>query len=295
VDDLRTACAAVAARATHVKIDEEAIAAYSDDVQRSEVAEQPSADAPLEELAAAVLALDNFGSGWFPTLRKRDGLSGYNTIAAAWREHDTLSAAELAGIDASAVAEKLDQDRGHELMGLYAASLRDLGAHVAAEYGGSFAALAASTPSAVGLARRLGTWRSYADTSRYGELQIPFLKRAQIAAADLHRAGVTAFADLDQLTMFADNLVPHVLRLDGVLHFDSDLVARIDNEDLIEHGSPEEVEIRACALHAVELIVAARAATAPVTAADVDEYLWNRGQLPQYKSVPRHRSRCTAY
>ena len=25
----------------------------------------------------------NFGSGWFPTLRKRAGLSGYNTIAAA--------------------------------------------------------------------------------------------------------------------------------------------------------------------------------------------------------------------
>ena len=40
---------------------------------------------PTRETRAAYwLTLDaiNFGSGWFPTLRKRDGLSGYNTIAA---------------------------------------------------------------------------------------------------------------------------------------------------------------------------------------------------------------------
>ena len=93
--------------------------------------------------------------------------------------------------------------------------------------------------------------------------------------------------------MFADNLVPHVLRLDGVLSFDPALVERIEREELIEHGSPEEVEIRACALHAVELIVAARGGG--TTAAEVDQVLWLRGGGPRYKSVPRHRSRCTAY
>jgi hypothetical protein len=55
---------------------------------------------------------------------------------------------------------------------------------------------------------------------------------------------------------------------------------------------PEEVEIRACAVHAVELIVAARPGS---VAADVDELLWLRGQQPSYKASPRHRSRCTAY
>ena len=92
--------------------------------------------------------------------------------------------------------------------------------------------------------------------------------------------------------MFADNLVPHVLRLDGVLGFDPRLVARIEREELIEHGSPEEVEIRACAVHAVELIVGARS---DLTAAQIDESLWRRGQEPRYKARPRHRSRCTAY
>jgi hypothetical protein len=295
MDDLRDACAQVAQRARHVALDEAAITAYAQGVVHPWTTEPSSEAASLEERAAASLSLNaiNFGSGWFPTLRKRGGLSGYNTIAAAWREHPTATAHELAELDQATVARVLGQDPGHELMGFYAASLRNLGAHVVAEHDGSFAALAASTPSAVALARRLGTWPCFTDTSRYEELEVPFLKRAQIAAADLARAGVTDPRDLHRLTMFADNLVPHVLRLDGVLRFDPGLVARIDNGELIEHGSPEEVEIRACALHAVELIVAVGDTSA--TAATVDEYLWNRGQQPHYKAVPRHRSRCTAY
>ncbi|MBV9198087.1 MAG: hypothetical protein JO168_28485, partial [Solirubrobacterales bacterium] len=89
-----------------------------------------------------------------------------------------------------------------------------------------------------------------------------------------------------------DNLVPHVLRLDGILTFDRGLVERIEREALIEHGSPEEVEIRACAVHSVELIVAARPGAC---AAEVDQLLWLRGGERRYKAVPRHRSRCTAY
>ena len=59
-----------------------------------------------------------------------------------------------------------------------------------------------------------------------------------------------------------------------------------------QHDSPEEVEIRACALHAVELLVAAHGAT---TATAVDNVLWHRGGEPRYKAVPRHRARTTDY
>ena len=52
-----------------------------------------------------------------------------------------------------------------------------------------------------------------------------FYKRAQIAANDLHLAGVVDFPDIDRLTIFADNLVPHVLRLDGVLRYSDELAA----------------------------------------------------------------------
>ena len=42
-------------------------------------------DGSDEDVARYLLALDsiNFGSGWFPTLRKRPGRSGYATVAGA--------------------------------------------------------------------------------------------------------------------------------------------------------------------------------------------------------------------
>jgi hypothetical protein len=69
-------------------------------------------------------------------------------------------------------------------------------------------------------------------------------------------------------------------------------VGRIERAELIEQGSPEEVEIRAGAVQAVELIVAARPGA---RAADVDQRLWQRGQGASYKASPRHRCRGTAY
>jgi Potential Queuosine, Q, salvage protein family len=310
MDELRQACAQVARRARSVRVDAAAIPAYAASLREpmaaaAVVAAPPPATAAQREREVAYwLTLDaiNFGSGWFPELRKRDGASGYNTIARRWRErHDAdgpFTAAQLTALDGATVARVLGQDPGHELMALYAASLADLGARVRSDHGGRFAGAAdAAGGSAQRLARMLGDWACFADASDYDGLAVPFLKRAQIAVADLHRAGVARFDDLGRLTMFADNLVAHVLRLDGVLGFDDELVARIEAGQLIEHGSAEEVEIRACALHAVELIVAQlhRRDRPDATAAAVDELLWNRGQEPRYKAVPRHRSRCTAY
>jgi hypothetical protein len=303
VQELRRVCALVSERATHVRVQDGAVPAYAAQLPLSDPETVGADDPPLagnrEQRAAFWLALDaiNFGSGWFPTLRKREGRSGYHTIAAGLRErydrHGPWSAAELSRLTAVDIAGVLGQDPEHELMALFSSSLTDLGAHVESDYGGSFADLVdAAGSSAVALAQRLGGWRCFADLSRYGELEIPFLKRAQIAAADLERAGVVRFADLDRLTMFADNLVPHVLRLDGMLSFDPELVRRIESGELLEHGSPEEVEIRACAVHAVELIVG----SAPgARASQVDQLLWQRGQGTRYKATPRHRSRCTAY
>jgi hypothetical protein len=287
-----------------VGIEEGAIAAYAAALPLVDGSLPPDVGDPLlpgwpDDQAAFWLTLDaiNFGSGWFPTLRKRPGRSGFYTIALGLQERFDRSgpwtADELIRIEAVEIAAVVGQDPDHELMGLFGASLRDLGRHMGEEFRGEFAAVPrAARGSAVGLVRTLGRWNCFADCSKYDGIAVPFLKRAQIAAADLARAGVLAGPDLDALTIFADNLVPHVLRLDGILRFDPSLVARIDRAELIEHGSPEEIEIRACALHAVELIVAARPGSC---AADIDQLLWLRGQEPRYKASPRHRSRCTAY
>jgi hypothetical protein len=294
-DEIRERAAWVAARARSVRIDLDAIAAYAGTLP-AEPPPAPDLDgAPLEERAAFSLTLNaiNFGSGWFPTLRKRPGMSGYRTVEAGVRADGPWSAAELVAMTPDRIAAAVGQDPGHALMRLFAQHLNELGTRVRDEHGGSFLALARSGDgSAVALASQLASWPGWFDVSPYDGERVPLFKRAQIAAGDLATTGIAPAADLAELTLFADNLVPHVLRIDGVLAFDDELVARIDREELIEHDSPEEVEIRACALHAVELLVAAHGAT---TATAADWVLWQRGAGPRYKAHPRHRSRTTAY
>jgi len=301
-DELRAACVEVAERARHVRIQVDQIKRYAASLPAADPVGAALLDDPAERQRAAWywLTLDaiNFGSGWFPTLSKGAGGTGYSTIAEGVRRRfDTegpWSAAELKVLTAADLAPVIGQDPDHELMGLFAAGLNDVGARIAEEYGGSPLALIDSADgSAVVLVETLAGWSSFEDVSTYDELRLPFLKRAQILAADLSRAGVAQWSDGGKLTMFADNLVPHVLRLDGVLSFDRRLVTKIELGELLEHGAGSEVEIRACAVHAVELIVAA--SPRPATAAAVDQLLWNRGQGRDYKARPRHRSRTTAY
>ena len=294
-DDIRAACARVAGRARQVRIVAEAIEPCTRTLPADSPPTPDLAGVSLEQRAAFSLTLNsiNFGSGWFPTLRKPAGLSGYRTVEAGLRARGPRRAAELAAIETAEVAATFGQDPAHELMALFTPALRELGERVEAEHAGSFLALArCGEGSAERLAATLARWPGWQDVSRYEGENVPFFKRAQIAAADLHVAGIAPAEDLERLTLFADNLVPHVLRLDGVLEFDERLVGRIEAGELLEHGSPEEVEIRACALHAVELLVAAHGAT---TATAVDNALWNRGAQPRYKARPRHRARTTAY
>ena len=287
LDEVRTACAEIAAGARWVQIDLERAAAVEPARQAELDPERHYLEGSDADVAAYLFTLDsiNFGSGWFPTIRKRPGCSGYFTVAWAladhWRAHGPWSAAELGRLDAQRVAEVLGQDPGHELMGLYAEALRDL-----SRFLGDRSAL-----DVVGEAR--GSAERLAQSLAAGMpfyVDRGFYKRAQILPNDLALAGVAHFEDLDRLTIFADNLVPHVLRLDGVLRYDEELARHIDAGELLPPGEQER-EIRACALHACEQI-AARTGVPPRV---LDVWLWNRGQEASYKAVPRHRTRTVFY
>jgi Potential Queuosine, Q, salvage protein family len=302
VDEIRGACAEVAAASEHVRIDEEALHAYADSLPPiGPISLDPEThylDGTAEDTAAFVLTLDaiNFGSGWFPTIRRRAGLSGYFTVASGLKGRFERSgrwpAQELATLTAGEIAAVLGQHPRHELMRLYAEALRSLGRRIADCFEGRFGAVVdAAAGSAVALVELLASWPSFRDRVSYAGRTVPFFKRAQITASDLAAAGIASFSDLHRLTLFADNLVPHVLHVDGVLRYERQLARRIRDGEQLAHGSAEEVEIRACALHAVELL----AHRSGASARELDNLLWNRGQQPRYKARPRHRCRCTAY
>ncbi len=232
----------------------------------------------------------NFGSGWFPTLAKRrgpDGRSLSGSITVAWsiterfRAHGPWTNAELTAMRTEEIASVTGQRPDHELMALYAQALRELGRFLKRR--SALDLIAESKGSAAALARTLThgmtLWRDPG-----------FAKRAQLLPSELALAGLARFGDLDRLTIFADNLVPHVLRQEGVLVYASALAAHVDAERLLPAG-PWEREIRACAVHACTLL-ARRLALSEHT---LDHLLWTRGQAPEHKARPRHRHRTVFY
>lgn len=315
-DEIRAGAARVVQHARSVRIDDVALAALAARLRR-DPPPPPSWDpvayhigTPSSRLAYAItLDAINFGSGWFPVLRKRGALSGYRTVATACREHfearGVPDGETLRATTAASVAALLGQDSGDpevaELMALYARAWRELGEWLGSRHGDRFASVVESAAgSAARLVEALVEMPMYRDVADYDELEVPFYKRAQITVADLHRAfggaGPGRFRDLDALTLFADNLVPHVLRCEGVLVATPALAARIDAEERLEPGSPEEIELRAVAVEAVERLVASLDREGrPTTAAELDGLLWNAGQAPAVKARPRHRTRCVFY
>jgi hypothetical protein len=255
-------------------------------------AERHFVEGARDDVATYMLALDaiNFGSGWFPTLRKRRGtdgepVSGYFTVAWGladrFRHAGAWTSAQLRAMRTEDIADVLGQRRDHELMALFAQALRQLGVFLGDR--GALDAIAAAGGSAVRLAEQLAAGMPmFRDPG--------FFKRAQIVPSDLELAGVATFSDIDRLTIFADNLVPHVLRSDGVLVYEAPLAAHIDSGRLLPPGRWER-EIRACAVHACALI----AQRAGMTERDVDNALWARGGAPRYKALPRHRTRTIFY
>jgi len=315
-DQIRTQCRRVAETGRFVHIEYARIAPCAR-VIRALALRKPTYDTALhfagrsEDVLAYIVALDsvNFGSGYFPYLTKRPGLSGYGTVARSLTERfereGPVDSAWLSQVTTEDCVRLFGQAQAGppilELMGLYARAWNELGRDLRDRFNGSFTQFVESANgSAARLIDQLSHQPSFRDVALYHEALVPFYKRAQILASDLSLAlpGQTwgRFDDLDRLTVFADNVVPHVLRIDGVLGYVGDLASRIDRGELIARGSDEEIEIRACAIHAAELIVAAlRAEGHSATARDLDVVLWNRGRRQEAKALPRHRTRTTAY
>ena len=252
-DSVRAHCAEIAANARDVAIHE--VDFDPGNVSGLDPALHFLEGSP-DDVARYVLILDtiNFGSGWFAALGTGTNALTERLTALTRARGAPWSADELLAMTAHDLAI-LGLDPQHELTQLYAQALNQLGAWLPHDLGDSAEALAES----------LAALSFFADTG--------FYKRAQIAANDLHLAGVVNYPDIGKLTIFADNLVPHVLRHAGVLTYSDALAERVDNGIELPAGSRSEQEIRACALHACEGI-AGKLGVAPAL---LDNWLWNKG------------------
>jgi hypothetical protein len=308
---IRESCADVAASARHVAIDHAAIEPYAQTLAPHITPLAHTAEHHLlgrgDDTLAFFVILDtiNFGSGYFPHLAK-DGASGYFTVARRLKLHCEAHGIPPPGLlrqwnaqDCARIfAQDLTDPDAGELMRLFAQALAPLGAWVIDAHGGDYLGFLRGATRAEAAVAALLAMPFFRDVARYGDREVAFLKRAQILVHDLATAApnhpLLAFPDFAGMTIFADNIVPFVLRADGVLRYAAGLDRRIGNGEPIASGSPEEIELRACAVHAAELIRTAMGGS--ITAREIDQALWNRGQAIRGRVATRpHLTRCTFY
>lgn len=126
-----------------------------------------------------------------------------------------------------------------------------------------------------------------------GELYKAFSRRETVGSNISKLLAQWTRDDISRLTVFVDNVLPAVLVRDQVLQLDGALEERIRNRKLIEAKSPMEVELRAVALHACELIV--QESHGEFNAYELDYYLWSLGKEEGYRTFERHATVGTVY
>jgi hypothetical protein len=314
---IRDAARRVLARARWVALDDAGLDRLAD-LLPAPLPDLPDWEHPLhwrgtaEQTANYVLLLDALNFCFWGEPRWRihylDAIyDGYWALAAALRRaldrgqplYDARYLAQLGDAD---IADLFAGEGTIPLLDWRIAHVREVAHGLLAHCDGHFAHLirraAGSAPVLVRLVADI--FPSFRDIASYDGLVVPFYKRAQLLCSDLAGAfsgrDLGAVHDLDTLTAFADYKLPQVLRFYGALHYQESLARRIDAREELPAGSPEEIEIRAATVCAVdELVTRLRTRGQPAAAWQVDWALWRLGQSLPADAPPYHRTRTRFY
>jgi hypothetical protein len=234
-------------------------------------------------------------------------LSGYWALAASLKRameegFSIHRATTLAELDSQTLAH-IFRGRGKiPLLEERVRNLRQAGQVLLDRFQGSFIYLLEEVGgSATKLVDLLAKeFSSFNDTADYSNRKVYFYKRAQLLVHDLwctfSGQSWGNFVDLENLTAFADYKLPQVLRHLSILQYKPQLADLIQNLVPIPAGSPEEVEIRAATVWAVELLRQKLTHHGfRVNSPHLDNWLWHLGQEDAYRALPYHRTRTIFY
>jgi hypothetical protein len=316
-----SSCLAVAEYSKHVHIDAEAISNLLTDSSHLDISPLTLGPAPYHffdstgATAEWLFLIDTVNHCFWPDVDsppwtvhyKDEALSGYWALAASLKRameegFPIHRATTLADLDSKTLAHIF---RGRGQIPLFEERLQNLrqaGQVLLDRFQGSFIhVLEEAAGSAIELIDLLAEeFSSFNDTATYGGKNVYFYKRAQLLVHDL-RCTFSGqswgnFYDLEHLTCFADYKLPQVLRHLGILHYKPKLADLIQNLVHIDAGSPEEVEIRAATIWAVELLRQELANQGfRVNSPQLDNWLWYLGQEDSYRALPYHRTRTIFY
>ena len=105
-----------------------------------------------------------------------------------------------------------------------------------------------------GLIERLvRDFKRFDDHSIFENEKVYFLKLAQLAFWGIHRELSKRYfyiEDMENMTAFADYIIPVALESFGIVKYSSELKEKIDSGILIDKDSTEEIEIRSTSIYA---------------------------------------------
>ena len=310
----------VAEKSQLVEIDRQALVGFCRKIDAN-LGEVPQWDAfhhycgSKAETVCYLLVLDSINfCFWAPSGKARweidhgtEKLSGYFGLAVALKRAaesgiPILNAEYLSRLTMDQLAGILGGRGELPLMKERLENLRELGNVLQTAFGGeAFNLIEAAEGSALTLVRLLAAkFRSFQDVAEFECRKVFLYKRGQLLAADLygafHGKGWGHFHDIDKLTAFADYKLPQVLRHVGIFQYAPALANSVDQWIHIEPGSPDEVEIRANTIWAVELIRRELARLGKrLKAFEIDWILWNLGQKDEFRAKPYHRTMTIFY
>lgn len=300
----------VTSQATDVSMDREAIAKLVDELTDETLKRLyflPHFDQDLHFIDLAdphltaqyLMVLDslNFCFWPHPTLEYEHIAQGLKK--SVLQDPASISAESLMQMESSQLRTLIDWQDDLPLADERARLLRELGHTLSSKFEGQAANLIEmANQSAERLASLvISLLPGFQDHAIYRGRQIFFYKRAQIFVADVYGAfkgtGLGQFNDIHKLTMFADYRVPVVLKESGILKYSHRLGQLVSERKEIIAGSPEEVEIRASTIMAVEYIkeeLSHRSKKNPPPSVHIDWWLWEWGEAHRDQHPPHHRT-----
>lgn len=153
----------------------------------------------------------------------------------------------------------------------------------------------------------VSNFKCFKDEAVYKSHHISLYKRAQILIGDIwacfQNNGLGYFGDIDEITMFPDYRVPQTLLYYGVFEYSEGLLKTLLQNEVLDNGREEEVEIRACSIHAVELLkeyaVKIVGSECQVNSILIDHFLWDfrrkNAKDIEAKKLPFHKTYCIYY
>lgn len=301
---VRDTCKKVADEAKDVKIDLNKLTELCKSIQSKPIyvkyfdcPDHIPIDSTPEEITAYVFIMDALNFCFWPSNWEYAELS--RAVTNAMKNDSKFAVpSNLANISFDDFKKAIFGGLEFPLLGERHKAIQEIGRVVHEHFGNSFLEMVKSAdydgPRLLELVVRY--LLKFQDHSIYAGEQIFFYKRAQILVGDLFGAfdqkecGIK-IKNIDQLTCFADYRIPQILRHCGVLVYSDRLKKLIDEKVELIHGCPEEVEIRACLVHSVELLRdQLRSAGVNWTAVEVDWLLWQIGEEKKDEIPPHHRT-----